>query len=146
MQVQPYLFFNGNCDEALAFYQQAVGAKVIMKMHYKDSPMPPTEGCTPISGDKVMHARLQIGGSLVFAADSHEAGQNSFQGFSLSLTVAEATQAEKYFNALTAGGTVRMPLGPTFFSPSFGMLVDKYGVCWMVYVAPNPECQPAAKA
>src|SRR6266498_858788 len=120
--VQPYLFFDGRCQEAIDFYKQAVGAQVEMLMHYKDSPMPPQPGCPPTPGDKVMHASIRIGNSMVLASDGQCGGKPSFQGFSLSLTVANEAEAQKYFGALSAGGQVQMPLTKTFFSPSFGML------------------------
>jgi PhnB protein len=136
MQVQPYLFFNGRCEEALDFYRTAVGAEVSMLMRYKDSPEPPAPGMIPPgSEDKVMHASVRIGGSQVLASDGHCAGQPNFQGFSLSLTVADAAEAERAFAALSDGGKVGMPLAQTFFSPRFGMLTDRFGLAWMVYVA-----------
>lgn len=135
--VQPYLFFDGRCQEAIDFYKQAVGAQVEMLMHFKDSPVPPQPGCPPTPGDKVMHASVRIGNSTVLASDGHCAGKPDFKGFSLSLTVDSEADAAKYFGALSTGGQVMQPLMKTFFSPSFGMLTDKFGVGWMVYVAPK---------
>ena len=133
MQVQPYLFFDGRCEEAIAFYRRALGAEVEMLMRFKDAPEP---GMTPPgSADKVMHASLKIGGSMVLASDGQCGGKPSFQGFSLSLTVATETEADRSFAALSDGGQVHMPLGKTFFSSRFGMLADRFGVGWMVYVA-----------
>jgi PhnB protein len=135
--VQPYLFFGGCCEEAIDFYKKAVGAQVEMLMHFKDNPEPPQPGCPVPPGDKVMHASLRIGNSLVLVSDGHTMGKPTFQGFSLSLTTANEAEAEKLFGALSAGGQVQMPLMKTFFSPRFGMLADKFGVEWMIYVAPR---------
>jgi len=133
--VQPYLFFEGRCEEALDFYQKAVGAKVIMKMQYKDNPDP--SGCgapVQVPGDKVMHASFQIGGTTLMAADGMCDKDPKFEGFSLSITAADEAEADKLFNALGDGGKVQMPLMKTFFSPRFGMVTDKFGVGWMIIV------------
>jgi PhnB protein len=135
MAVQPYLFFDGRCEEAVEFYQRALGAKVGMLMRFKESPDPPPPGMVPPdSGDKVMHAELQIGDTVVMASDGSCTGKPSFKGFSLSLTAADAAEADRLFNALADGGQVQMPLGPTFWSPRFGMVADRFGVGWMVNV------------
>ena len=137
MQVQPYLFFDGRCEEAIEFYKKALGAEVQMLMRFKESPEPPQPGCTPASGDMVMHASFRIGSTLVMASDGQGKGKPSFQGFSLSLTVPKEADAERLFTALGQGGQVQMPLSKTFFSPRFGMVADRFGVSWMVYVAPE---------
>jgi PhnB protein len=135
MAVQPYLFFDGRCEEAVEFYQRALGAKVGMLMRFKESPDPPPPGMVPPdSGDKVMHAELQIGDTVVMASDGSCTGKPSFKGFSLSLTAADAAEADRLFNALADGGQVQMPMGPTFWSPRFGMVADRFGVGWMVNV------------
>ena len=137
MQIQPYLFFDGSCEEAIEFYKSAVGARVEMLMRNKEAPeQPPPGTLAPGSENKVMHAAVRIGDSTVLASDGHCTGKPSFQGFSLSLTVASESEAKQKFEALSAGGKVTMPLNKTFFSPAFGMLADKFGVQWMVYVAP----------
>ncbi len=133
MQIQPYLFFDGRCDEAIAFYQTALGAKPGMLMRFKQAPDPGM--VSPGSVDKVMHARLDIGETTVLLSDGRCQGQPNFQGFALSLTAPDAAEAERLFTALGDGGEVRMPLAKTFFSPSFGMVADRFGVTWMVYVA-----------
>lgn len=137
MQIQPYLFFDGRCEEAIAFYRDALGAEVKMLMRFKDNPdsAQPTSA-PPGSENKVMHAAIRIGDSIVLTSDSHCAGKPTFQGFSLSLTAPSTAEAERLFNSLAKGGEVRMPLAKTFFSPSFGMVADRFGVGWMVYVAP----------
>ena len=132
MQIQPYLFFEGRCDEAVAFYREALGAEVTRLVRYRDMP-DPQPGSVPLGGeDKVMHAALQIGEASILMSDGFCRGQPSFQGFSVALTVPEAETARRWFDALAQGGQVRMPLGPTFFSPAFGMVADRFGVGWMV--------------
>ena len=139
MQVQPYLSFEGRCDEAAAFYKKAVGAEVTMLMRFKDAPPPPpgAEGCGPGAApqpDKVMHMAMRIGDAVVMATDGYCSGKSSFQGISLALTAKDAAEAKRMFDGLADGGEVQMPLGPTFFSPAFGMLADRFGVKWMVVV------------
>jgi PhnB protein len=135
MTIQPYLFFDGRCEEAVEFYRRVLGAEVEMMMRFKDCPEP-MPNATPDTADKVMHASLQIAGSTVLVSDGRCTGQPSFKGFALSLTVKDAAQAERLFGALGEGGHVQMPLAKTFFSPSFGMVADRFGVSWMVYAAP----------
>jgi len=135
MAVQPYLFFDGRCEEAIEFYKRALGAEVSLMMKYKDSPEQQPGMVKPGYENKVMHANFRIGDSVIMAADDCS-GSPTFQGFSLSLTVKNEAEAEKAFVALANGGQVRMPLTKTFFSPKFGMLADRFGVGWMVYVSP----------
>jgi len=132
MQIQPYLFFDGRCDEALAFYQKALGAKVEMLMRFKENPSPAAN--PPGSDDKVMHSCIRIGDAAVMASDGNCAGKPSFQGFSLSLTAKDVPEAMRLFAALGEGGQVQMPFAQTFFSPGFGMVADRFGVSWMVIV------------
>jgi PhnB protein len=136
MQVQVYLFFAGRCEEAVEFYKKTLGAEVMMLMRFKDSPEPPQAGMIPPgSDDKVMHTSLRIGDTIVMASDGRCEGAPSFQGFSLSLTVADEAEAERVFAALAEGGQVQMPLSKTFWSLRFGMLSDRFGVGWMISVA-----------
>ena len=139
MNVQPYLFFDGNCEEALAFYTKALGAEVTMMLRFKDNPE--TENRPPVADDKIMHARLRIGDTVIFAGDGMCRGTTHFDGFGLSLTVANEAEADRMYNALLAGGKSMMPLGKTFFSPRFGMVSDRYGITWMVYVASAEEAR-----
>jgi PhnB protein len=135
MQVQPYLFFDGRCEEAIEFYRRALGAEVTMLMRFKDSPEPPQPGMVPPgSENKVMHASFRIGEATVMASDGMCHGKPRFQGFSLSLIVPDEAEADRLFAALSDGGQVQMPLGKTFFSPRFGMVADRFGVSWMVVV------------
>ena len=135
MQIQPYLFFEGRCEEAVEFYRNALGAEVMMLMRFKDSPEP--QGCPlpPGSETKVMHMSFRIGETTVMASDGRCSGQPSFQGFSLSLTVPDEAEAERRFAALADGGQVQMPLTKTFFASRFGMVADRFGVSWMIIVA-----------
>ena len=134
MQVQPYLFFDGRCEEAVEFYRRALGAEVTMLMRFKESPDP---AGVPAGGeDKVMHMSFRIGESTVLASDGQCLGGPTFQGFSLSLTVPNDAEAERLFASLADGGQVQMPLMKTFFSPRFGMVADRFGVAWMIYVLP----------
>ena len=132
MQVQPYLFFDGRCDEALEFYKRSIGADVKMVMRWKDSP--DKNMCTPGNADKVMHACFQVGETTIMTSDGRSTGQPKFDGFALSIAAKDEADADKMFAALGDGGKVMMPLGKTFFSPRFGMLADKFGVHWMVLV------------
>ena len=137
MRVQPYLFIDGRCEEAINFYVKVLGAKVELLMRYKDSPEPPQPGmCPPNSEDKIMHAAFKIGETTVMASDGRCQGKPSFQGFSLSVNAANDAEAEKLFAALGEGGQVQMPLSKTFFSSRFGMVADRFGVSWMVIVMP----------
>ena len=133
--VQPYLFFDGRCEEAIEFYRSTLGAEVAMLSRFKDCPDP--NACAPGTEDKVMHASLRIGDATLMASDGRCQGKPAFEGFSLSLTVRDEAEAERLFASLSDGGQVQMPLAKTFFSPRFGMLADQFGVSWMVYVAPK---------
>jgi len=135
MQIQPYLTFEGRCEEALEFYKKALGAEVTALMRFKDSPDPGM--CAPGAGDKVMHSAFRIGDSTVMASDGRCVGNPAFQGFALSINARNGAEAERLFAALAEGGQVQMPLGKTFFSPSFGMVADRFGVAWMVIVLPE---------
>ena len=137
MKVEPYLFFDGRCDEALEFYRRTLRAEVTMLMRFKDSPEPHQPGMIPPgSENKVMHASFRIGDTTLMASDGRCLGKPSFQGFSLSLTVPNDAEAERLFAALGDGGQVQMPMAKTFFSSRFGMVADRFGVPWMIIVAP----------
>jgi PhnB protein len=136
MQIQPYLFFNGRCDEAIALYKDALGAQVNQLLRYKESPEPAPPGTLPPGfEDKVMHASLQIGDATVFISDGDHDGGPQFQGFSLSLILPDEEKVRSAFAALSEGGKVNMPPAKTFWSPCFGMLNDRFGVGWMLWVA-----------
>ncbi|WP_046868040.1 VOC family protein [Microvirga massiliensis] len=136
MRIEPYLFFDGRCEEAIEFYRRTLGAEVTMLMRFRDAPDPPPPGMiAPGSEDKIMHASLRIGDTNVMVSDGRCMGTPSFQGVSLSLTVANEAEADRVFAALADGGQVQMPLGKTFFSPRFGMVADRFGAGWMIVVA-----------
>lgn len=132
MNIQPYLFFEGRAEEAIAFYRSALGAEVIMLVRYKDSPEPPGMPLPAGSEEKVMHASLQIGGAIVMLSDGMCSGKQNFSGFSLSIDATDEAEAKRVFGGLSDGGQVQMPLGPTFFASTFGMVQDKFGLAWMV--------------
>ncbi|MCO5105010.1 MAG: VOC family protein [Burkholderiaceae bacterium] len=134
--VQPYLFFEGRCEEALAFYEKAIGAERGQLMRYSDNPEPPRADCPAPSGDKVMHCNFTVGGTQIMASDGMASGTTNFKGFGLTLGAATAHEAERLFQALADGGKIQMPLGKTFYSPAFGMVEDRFGVLWMVMVSP----------
>lgn len=135
--VQAYLFFNGNCEQAVEFYRQALGAEVEFMMRFKESPEAPPPGMVPPGWEnKIMHTSFRVGQTTVMASDGCGPESKSFQGFSLSLAVTTEAEADRYFNALADGGKVTMPLGKMFWSPRFGMLEDKCGIGWMVSVDP----------
>ena len=135
MDVQPYLFFDGRCEEALEFYKKTLGAEVKVLLRFKDNPEPQPGMTPPGAENKVMHANFRIGDTDLLASDGRCLGQPKFQGFSLSLWAKTAAEADKKFAALADGGQVQMPLAKTFFSPRFGMVADKFGIGWMVLVA-----------
>ncbi len=133
MKIQPYLMFAGNCEEAAAFYEQALDARRVHLARYGDSPEPMPEGMVPKGWEaKVMHVSLQVGDMQLMACDSPDGGR--FSGTQLSLNTPDLAEAQRRFDALAAGGQVTMPLAKTFWSPGFGMLTDRFGVPWMVNV------------
>ena len=134
MYVQPYVFFNGRCEEALKYYCEKLGAEITFQMRYKDAPPDAQAGIRPGIEDKIMHAAIKLGSTIWMASDGHCDPQATFSGFSLSLTADDAASAEKYFNALAEGGSVTMPWQATFWSKGFGMVVDRFGLGWMVTV------------
>ena len=133
MNVQPYLSFEGRCDEAIEFYKKSIRAKVEMLMRFKESP--DQSMISPGSAEKVMHAALSAGDATLLMSDGRCTGSPNFHGIALALSVASDAEAERTFHALADGGKVNMPLTKTFFSSKFGMLSDKFGVGWMVMVA-----------
>jgi PhnB protein len=132
MNVQPYVFFDGRCDEALEFYKKALGIKVEMLMRFKDAP--DQSMISPGSAEKVMHASVRVGDTQVLMSDGRGLGKPDFQGFALVISAADDAEAERVFNALADGGQVQMPLAKTFFASRFGMAADRFGVSWMVLV------------
>jgi PhnB protein len=132
MEVQPYLFFEGRCEEALEFYKKALGATVSMMVRFKDSPDP--ANCGGAGPENIMHATFHIGESTLMASDGRCSGKQAHEGFALSLTPATVPDAERLFAALSDGGKIQMPLTKTFWSPMFGMCADRFGISWMISV------------
>ena len=143
MFVQPYLYFDGRTDEALKFYEKAVGAKIGMLMRFSDAPPMDAnapEGCaggTPPPADKVMHCSFHIGDTEIMASDGMCTGKATFAGISLAIQADSVDQAKKYFAALGEGGQVQMPMSATFFAEAFGMVADRFGVSWMILGGPK---------
>jgi PhnB protein len=135
MNVQPYLAFEGRCDEAIEFYKKAINAKVDTLMRFKDAP--DQSMITPANKDKVMHAALRAGDTQLLMSDGRCTGSANFSGIALALSTTTDVDAERIFNALADGGKVNMPMTKTFFASRFGMLADKFGVGWMVLSSPN---------
>ena len=135
MHVEPYIFFDGRCEEAIEHYKKTIGATVENLLRFKDGPDPNSGMTPPGSGDKIMHASFRIGDSRVNCSDGSCLGHPVFQGFSLVIETKTDAEAERAFNALADGGAVHQPLIQTFFSSRFGMLADRFGVQWMVMTA-----------
>ena len=136
--ISPYLFFSGRCEEALEFYKKALGAEVSFVMRFNESPDPVPEGMLqPGFETKIMHATIAIQGTVMMASDGCN-DQAKFSGFSLALSYDNQDQAKQSFAALSEGGTILMPIGPTFWSPCYGMVLDPFGVQWMVMVQEQP--------
>jgi PhnB protein len=136
MQVNPYLYYSGNCEAALKFYQRVLGAQIEMMMTHESAPesMP----IPPEWKKKIMHARISIDGEVIMASDAPPGRFHQPQGFSVSLQVEDPADAERKFKALAEGGRVDMPFAKTFFSNGFGMCVDQFGIPWMV-ICPMEE-------
>ena len=142
MQVSPYLFFEGRCEEALEFYKTALGASVQMLMRYSENPEPQqVTGRPPIDGKMVMHASFTVGDTTLMCSDGMASGNPNFKGITLSLSPATEAEGKRIFEALGQGGQVNMPLTKTFYSPCFGMLTDRFGVSWMVVVPVDMSAQ-----
>ena len=137
MSIQPYLFFDGRAEEALAFYKKVLGAKNEMVLRFSQMPDPQPGSIPPGAENKIMHMNFEIGGTQIMASDGQCGGQAKFEGFALTYNCKDEAEAQRVFKDLSEGGQVRMPLAKTFFSSAFGMLADKFGVGWMVIV-PQP--------
>ncbi len=129
MRVDPYLYFNGRCEEAIEFYRRALGAEVAQLTRNRDNPGAQSP---PDSGDKVMHADLRIGETKVLASDGQSQGDTNFKGFSLSLTATSDKEADRLFEALSDGGAVKLPMMSTPFASRFAMVADRFGVLWTI--------------
>jgi len=130
MEVNPYLFFNGDCEAAFRFYEQVLGGNLEAMMPHKGSPM---EQEVPADwGDKIMHAHLTLGNWGLMGSDCPPGSYENPQGFSVSLQMTDPAAAERIFNALGTNGTIQMPLEKTFWAEKFGMVVDQFGIPWMI--------------
>ncbi|HZR77848.1 MAG TPA: VOC family protein [Chthoniobacterales bacterium] len=136
--VQPYLFFGGRCEEALEFYRKAIGAEIVTLRRFKEAPEP-VPGLPDCFNDKVMHAMVRIGESMWMASDGQCEGNPNFEGFSLSLTVPNESEADRLFAALSQDGLVVMPLEKTFWTSKFGIVQDRFGVSWMISIEHKPD-------
>lgn len=132
MSITPYLFFEGRCEEAIAFYEKAIGARVVIKMRFGDAP--PGAPAEPANADRIMHATLAVAGGELLVSDGNCVGAPGFAGFGVALATADEAQAARWFDALADGGATRLPLVRTFFAKSFGMCTDRFGVLWLVTV------------
>ncbi|MHB8503107.1 MAG: VOC family protein [Candidatus Acidiferrales bacterium] len=137
MQLNPYLVFNGQCEAAFKFYEKSLGGKIEFMLTHGDSPM--AQQFSPEWHSKIMHARMAVGGMLLMGSDAPPDHYQTPQGFSVSLTVKEPAEAERIFQELAQEGKVQMPIQKTFWSVRFGMLVDRFGIPWMV------NCEQAAE-
>lgn len=138
MKIESHLFFDGQAEAAMDFYERALGAVVEAKMRYADAPDPvPTECMPPGGPQNIMHGSLLLDGQRLMFCDGLPAESGGFRGFCLTLQYIAEDEARRAFERLVDGGKVRMPLGPTFFSPCFGQLTDRFGVEWMVMVTPE---------
>ena len=133
-KIEPYLIFEGRCEEAINYYRTALGAEVTMLKRFSENPETPAPGCAPIDGNKIMHASLCIGETTMLVSDGEGTGKPRFEGFSLSITAPDETGAKQLFAALSNGGKIVMPLAKSFFAMLFGMVADRFGVKWLVVV------------
>jgi PhnB protein len=136
MQINPYLIFDGRCEEAFKFYEQALHGKIEAMMTHADAP--PDQQGTPEWSNKIMHARMVVGGQVIMGSDAPPQHFARPQGFMISLNVKDTAEADRLFNALSQNGQVQMPIQKTFWSPRFGMCTDRFGIPWMV------NCEGAA--
>ncbi len=145
--IEPYLFFRGRCEEAVEFYEKALGARRVMLMRFEEAPDQPPEGMLAEGwGKKVMHASVWIGETMVMMSDGCGTDEGGFDGFRLSICPENEEEAKTLFTALSDGGSVDMPLGKTFWSPCYGMCTDKFGVGWMVNVATESSATELLKS
>ena len=130
MQLNPYLFFTGNCKDAFTFYEKVLGRKIIAMMTHKETPA--AEHTKPEWQDKIIHARMTFGDQVLMASDAPPEHHRPMQGFSVSLTVQEPAETDRIFKAFSEGAQVTMPIQETFWAHRFGMLVDRFGTPWMI--------------
>jgi PhnB protein len=135
MRLNPYLMFDGRCEEAFQFYEKVLGGKIEAMLPHEGTP---AEGhVSPEWRKKIMHARLVVGDQTLMGSDSPPQYQTPMKGFSVTIGVREPAEAERIFHALAEGGNVTMPIQETFWARRFGMLTDRYGTPWMVNCEPE---------
>jgi PhnB protein len=130
MQLNPYLFFNGKCEAAFRFYEKVLGGKIVAMMTHEETPI--ADQVAPEMRKAIIHARLAIGDKVIMGSDSPPDRYDAAKGFSVTVGVEEPAEAERIFAALSKDGTIRMPMEETFWAHRFGMLVDQYGIPWMI--------------
>ena len=130
MQLNPYLLFNGQCEAAFKFYERCLGGKIEAMLNHAGTPA--EQQVPPEWRDKILHARLVVNGEALMGSDAPSDRYEAPKGFSVSVQVKDPSDAERIFKALSEKGTVQMPIQQTFWSPRFGMLVDQFGIPWMV--------------
>jgi PhnB protein len=135
MQLNPYLFFNGQCEAAFKFYEQCLGGKIVAMMTYGEAP--DAEQPPPEFRHQIMHIQLTVNDMVLMGSDAPSEHFEPPQGFSVSLQFDDVAEAERMFQALKENGTVQMPLAETFWAARFGMLVDQFGIPWMINCAPE---------
>ena len=130
MQLNPYLMFDGKCEAAFKFYEQALGGQIVAMMPHEGSPME-----SQVSAEwrkKIMHARMTVGDKVLMGSDAPPGHHQPMQGFSVTLSIDDPAEADRVFQALSPGATVQMPIQETFWAKRFGMLVDQFGTPWMI--------------
>jgi PhnB protein len=137
MQLNAYLMLNGQCEAAFKFYEQCLGGKIVAMFTHAGTPG--EQNVPPEWRGKIMHVCLKVGDSLLMGSDAPPDRAQAAKGFSVNIAVEEPAEADRIFHALAEGGTVGMPIGPTFWAERFGMLVDRFGTPWMV------NCQGGVK-
>ena len=136
MQIVPYLGFNGQCQEAFKFYEQCLGGQIVAMISHRETPA--AQHVSPEMQDRIMHARLVAGDAVLMGGDSPTPEFEPPHGICISIQVDDPAAAERIFHALAEGGTVQMPVQETFWATRFGMLIDRFGIPWMV------NCEKAA--
>jgi PhnB protein len=136
MNTNLHLGFKGDCDAAFSFYETVFRSKRVFTMTYGDAP--PDVQTSAESKDLIMHTAMQLGSLTLMGADAPPGRGQAFGGFEISIDDPDEAEVRRLFTALSEGGRVTMPLGPTFWTPLFGMCTDKFGVSWMISI-PGPQ-------
>ena len=137
MHLNAYLTFNGQCEAAFKFYEQCLGGKIVAMFTHAGTPA--AGQVPPEWQDKIMHACLKAGDSMLMGSDAPPNYQQQPKGFSVNIAVEDPAEADRIFHALAENGTVKMPIAQTFWAERWGMLIDQFGIPWMV------NCEGAVK-